>query len=391
MSGKKKKQVFIGYNQKDVAIFNRLKNHLSELVRNDQINIWHEEELLGGAEREKEIKQQLKQSDFVLLILSADFIADDFCYNTLLKEAVVSVNNSNARLLTILARECSWEDSPLAHYTVLPDRKLPIESRRWRTADEAYTVIARSLKALVKGEEIPYFDFGEEGEIEVKEDPAAFKKYKTRGTALYRQKKYTAAMELFQKALAIREEEEMYYNIGQCHRLLNQLDQALHAYEMAIALNAKWAWPCCGKSRVFQKQGKITSALASIKEAIKKAPTEGVFYVECAEILFAQQRYPETIEQCNLAIQYSPNHPRAHALMGFALRWQGRNKEALPFYQKVVALSKYDYQGFTNLGNVYYDLGKQKLALENYRIALKLKPDYEPAKKGVAKISFWYK
>lgn len=49
--------------------------------RQGLIHFWHDRGISAGTEWEQEIEQQLHSAQIVLLLVSPDFIASDYCYN----------------------------------------------------------------------------------------------------------------------------------------------------------------------------------------------------------------------------------------------------------------------------------------------------------------------
>ncbi len=70
----------------------------------------------------------------------------------------------------------------------------------------------------------------------------------------------------------------------------------------------------------------------------------------------------------------SPEKARPHNNLGYALKQQGRLKEALAHYQQTVRIDPEFFEAYNNIGNIYMILGKFDKAIENYNMSLKIKP-----------------
>jgi hypothetical protein len=68
------------YAHEDENLLDRLKVHLKVLQRQMLIDTWYDREISAGAEWEQEIDKHLKAADILLLLVSPDFIASDYCY-----------------------------------------------------------------------------------------------------------------------------------------------------------------------------------------------------------------------------------------------------------------------------------------------------------------------
>src|SRR4051794_31834746 len=73
-------KLFYVYSRKDDVLRKRLDTHLSTLKREDLLSTWHDQEVIPGSLWEREISNHLNNADIILLLVSSDFIASDYCY-----------------------------------------------------------------------------------------------------------------------------------------------------------------------------------------------------------------------------------------------------------------------------------------------------------------------
>src|SRR5262245_60752518 len=78
-------KIFYSYSQQYDDLRNELEKHLSVLKRNGVIAEWHNRKIVPGAEWGGEIDKHLETADIILLLVSADFIASDYCYEIEMK------------------------------------------------------------------------------------------------------------------------------------------------------------------------------------------------------------------------------------------------------------------------------------------------------------------
>ena len=76
MSGVK---AFISYSHRDERFRQNLESHLSILRRLGVIDVWHDRVIKPGSELDDSIDTNLEQSELVILLISADFLASDYC------------------------------------------------------------------------------------------------------------------------------------------------------------------------------------------------------------------------------------------------------------------------------------------------------------------------
>lgn len=92
-------EVFCCYAREDQEMLEHLKKHLMPLQRSGQITIWSDTNLNAGVEWEKELHQHLENADIILLLISPDFMASDYCYSTEMKRAIERHDQGRAHVI----------------------------------------------------------------------------------------------------------------------------------------------------------------------------------------------------------------------------------------------------------------------------------------------------
>jgi hypothetical protein len=87
---------------------NTLEDHLSALRRVGRISTWHDLELEAGTEWEPAILNKLNTADMILLLVSSNFIASEYCYGTELQRAIARHHEGTSRVIPIILRPCDW-------------------------------------------------------------------------------------------------------------------------------------------------------------------------------------------------------------------------------------------------------------------------------------------
>ena len=78
-------QLFYSYSHKDENLRDQLARHLSALKREKLISGWHDREITAGTKWKGEIDDHLKAASIILLLVSSDFLASDYCNDVELK------------------------------------------------------------------------------------------------------------------------------------------------------------------------------------------------------------------------------------------------------------------------------------------------------------------
>jgi internalin A len=140
--------VFISYAHKDETLRSELDTHLKLLQRQGVITVWHDRQIDAGDEWKREIDENLERADIILLLVSADFIASDYCYITEGKRALERHESKEARVIPIIIRNVDWGDTPFAKLQALPAEGRAV--RLWPDSDSAWRSVAEGIKKVAK-------------------------------------------------------------------------------------------------------------------------------------------------------------------------------------------------------------------------------------------------
>ncbi|MCK9565105.1 MAG: right-handed parallel beta-helix repeat-containing protein [Methanothrix sp.] len=158
-------EVIISYSHKDEMLRDELEKHLSILKRQKLISTWYDRKIGAGEEWKGQIDEHLDSARIILLLISADFLASDYCYDIELKRAMERHESGQACVIPIILRPVEWKGAPFGKLQALPTNAEPIVSKKWGCTDEAFVDVARGLRAAVgslnpiidpnKGKKIP--------------------------------------------------------------------------------------------------------------------------------------------------------------------------------------------------------------------------------------------
>ncbi len=140
-------QVFISYSHQDAALLRTLVTHLTVLQRQKVIDAWTDRDISAGEEWKRAIDENLSAAHLILLLISADFLASDYCYEIEMKEALTRHAAEVACVIPIILRPSDWQASPLGQLQALPTGGKPVT--RWEDQDEAFLDVIKGLRQVV--------------------------------------------------------------------------------------------------------------------------------------------------------------------------------------------------------------------------------------------------
>src|SRR5579884_4136515 len=128
-------EILCCYAREDQPLLKKLRIHLAPLQRQGLITIWCDTDINAGAEWEKDIKKHLNTAQIILLLISPDFMASDYCYSTEMQRALERHERKEARVIPIIFRPTMWKGAPFDKLQMLPTNAKPV--RNWPTEDDA--------------------------------------------------------------------------------------------------------------------------------------------------------------------------------------------------------------------------------------------------------------
>jgi hypothetical protein len=129
-------KVFVSYAHEDSTLCQELVKRLRFLERQGTLDPWHDVDIRSGTEWKEEIDKNLEAADLILALITADFLASNFCYEMEISEALKLHKRRRSILVPIIARPCAWAQSSIAGLQVVPAQGKPITA--WTDQDQAW-------------------------------------------------------------------------------------------------------------------------------------------------------------------------------------------------------------------------------------------------------------
>jgi TIR domain len=144
--------LFVSYAHKDEDLRDQLATHLRLLERQGVISSWHDRKISPGIDWVKDIDENLSTADIVLLLISSDFLASDYCYDEELQQALANHKSGRTRVIPVVLRPCDWTSAPFGNLQALPiahgTGAKPVTT--WDNRDEAFLAIAQGIRRVAQ-------------------------------------------------------------------------------------------------------------------------------------------------------------------------------------------------------------------------------------------------
>jgi tetratricopeptide (TPR) repeat protein len=137
-----------------------------------------------------------------------------------------------------------------------------------------------------------------------------------------------------------------------------------------------------------QMRGEFEAAVADYKKSLAIEPTAEA-YTFLGWTYSKMGDLDAAIEMCHKAIAVDPDFGNPYNDIGAYQLQLGQLEAAIPWLQKAKKAPRYENPEFPycNLAKLYELRGLWPLALQEYLDALKLRPDYEPARVSAARLA----
>jgi hypothetical protein len=148
------KKVFISYAHQDAPFKDALATHFVYLRSIGLIDDWHDSMIDAGGGWRTAIDAHLNAADIIVLLISSDFLASQYCRDVELYIALKRWEKQDAEIVPVLIRDCIWEASPLRDHQMLPSGAEPVDC--WPHPDKAWKEVAQTVRRFAsRGAPLP--------------------------------------------------------------------------------------------------------------------------------------------------------------------------------------------------------------------------------------------
>lgn len=136
--------LFFSYSHRDEEYRNELENHLAVLKRQGVISSWHDRRIIAGSNIGQEISSNLERAKIVLLLVSSNFLASDYCYEKEMQRAIQLHQEGKLVVIPVILHPCDWHSAPFGDLLATPQDGKPVSMHA--NPHEAYANIAKDIR-----------------------------------------------------------------------------------------------------------------------------------------------------------------------------------------------------------------------------------------------------
>jgi tetratricopeptide (TPR) repeat protein len=197
-----------------------------------------------------------------------------------------------------------------------------------------------------------------------------------RGLSLRRVNQFDQALAAFDAAVALDPALAEAHNArGIVLATLGRAEDALASFDRALTLRPDYAECCNNRGIVLQELGRLDVALVSFDQALVLKPDNARVHNNRGTVLSELQRWDDSVAAYERAIALDPSYAEAFYNRGLALHDQRHLEDALASFDEAIALWGDYPQAHHNRGAVLQDLLLPNEAIRAYAAAIRLSPD----------------
>jgi len=166
--------------------------------------------------------------------------------------------------------------------------------------------------------------------------------------------------------------------LGMCQQAQGKLREAAGSFRKMLTLDPRIAELHFNLGAINTQLNDVKAAISCYRKALQLKPDLTVAHFNLGALLQQQDHLQEAGKHYQQAVAQQPGFYEAWANLGTVQQLQGDLHAAETCYRKALALNA-DARGYFNLGTVLYGQGQHTDAIDAFREALRLEPQFADA------------
>ncbi len=155
---------------------------------------------------------------------------------------------------------------------------------------------------------------------------------------------------LFAHAVDVHPTSQMaHYNLGVAYEKEGRITEAIAHYKEALRINPRYAKPRNNLALLLSEQGRPDEAIGQFVEALRANPDNADVHNNLGAAFLKQGRLSEAVQHFSEALNLDPDHADAHNNLGVALAVQENTVEAIKHFQEALRVNPHHEDARNNL------------------------------------------
>lgn len=106
-------KIYISYSSKDRRYLDHLRTRLAALKREGLLSTWIDRDVLPSTDWAREISDNLDSANLILFLVSANFIASEYCTSMEFQRTRTLEAEGMLRIVPVILKPCDWKSDAL--------------------------------------------------------------------------------------------------------------------------------------------------------------------------------------------------------------------------------------------------------------------------------------
>ncbi|NEP56880.1 MAG: tetratricopeptide repeat protein [Symploca sp. SIO2G7] len=201
-----------------------------------------------------------------------------------------------------------------------------------------------------------------------------------RGETFFELKRYEQALDAYEQAVAIRPEyAEAWQGQGSTLSQLQQYEEALEAYDQAIQIQPDYLKAWNSRGEALTQLQRYEEAIDAFDAALKIQSDSLEAWQGRGDVQIKLQQYNDAIASFDQALELQPDYFQAWYRRGWALHNLRRYEEAVASYDKALEYKPDSSGAWYQRGNALSNLQNYREAVDSYEQAVQFQPKFSSA------------
>ncbi|NIO11614.1 MAG: tetratricopeptide repeat protein [Deltaproteobacteria bacterium] len=163
-------------------------------------------------------------------------------------------------------------------------------------------------------------------------------------------------------------------NLGNVYLKQGKIEQAQEQYQLAVTINPRDDFAYYNLARIFADKGERPEAIKNFERVLELKPSDGEAHYELGILLGETNDWERAIEHLRKALTFGPiqNPAKAHFLLATAHAIAGQFDEAINHYKQALRLRPDFAEAHAGIARALTMAGKREEAIPHYEQALEI-------------------
>jgi tetratricopeptide (TPR) repeat protein len=180
---------------------------------------------------------------------------------------------------------------------------------------------------------------------------------------------------------------EAWFNLGVFEQRSSNFAAAVDAFRKAQQQQPSSVEPLEALAQLYHLEGDMRAAEGSYEAALALAPDSPDLIWNLGLVQERQEDFEGAAQKYSRLVKSDQDRGEAWFRLGFSRLRLGDHEGAVVAFRRALDLGASTFESNYNLGLAYWELGRVGQAAECFRVSLKIRPDFQAARRGLAAVA----